>query len=84
MFIAAIRRARFRSMASHVPISIPIAAVSVGATLALTGVLRPAIFWNLGKIQLGRRIVGDVGVSVFLICIGFALVTVGILSLWRR
>ena len=45
----------------------------VGVLFVLFGVVRPEWIWSLGKIQAGRRALGDSGTAVFLIGMGIVL-----------
>jgi hypothetical protein len=67
----------------RLPAYVPLSAVVVGGALALMGALRPAFVWNLGRIELGRRWIGDGGVTAFMIVIGSTLIVLGV-TLWSR
>lgn len=56
-----------------VRIAMPALLLVVGVLFVLFGVVRPEWIWSLGKIQAGRRALGDSGTAVFLIGMGIVL-----------
>jgi hypothetical protein len=64
-------------------ILIPLMAFLVGAGFALTGVLRPPLLWESGKLQLGRRMLGDGPMAGVFIVFGCVLLAVAVFSFIR-
>ena len=56
-----------------VRIAMPALLLVVGLLFVGFGVLRPEFVWSMGKIQTGRRMLGDGGTAAFLIGTGVVL-----------
>ncbi len=56
-----------------------IPALLIGAVLVLVGIARPSMLWDSGKVESGRRLLGDTGMSAVFIVFGlvFCIAVVG-------
>jgi uncharacterized membrane protein YphA (DoxX/SURF4 family) len=56
-----------------VRIAMPALLLVVGVLFVVFGLVRPEWIWSLGKIQAGRRALGDAATAAFLIGVGVVL-----------
>lgn len=62
---------------------LPLMPLIVGVTFALAGLLRPALLWDNGKLQAGRRLLGDGPMATCLIVFGLLLIGVAVFTFVR-
>lgn len=60
-----------------------IPALVIGAIFILVGLLRPAVLWNMGKVESGRKVLGETGMSAVFIVFGL-IFCVAILGTLKR
>jgi hypothetical protein len=55
----------------------------VALAFAMIGILRPEFLWSMGKVQTGRRLLGDSGMSAFFVVLGALLLAMAIFTFIR-
>lgn len=68
---------------SAVRLMAPAVLTFVALAFAMIGIFRPEFLWNLGKVQTGRRLLGENGMSAFFIVLGALLVAMAIFTFIR-
>lgn len=60
-----------------------IPALLIGVVFILAGIFRPSVLWDTGKVESGRKLLGETGMSAVFIVFGL-IFCVGILSTLKR
>ncbi len=60
-----------------------IPALLIGVMLILVGLVRPSMLWDTGKVESGRRVLGETGMSAVFIVFGLVF-CVAILGTLKR
>lgn len=68
---------------SAVRLLAPAVLAFVALAFAMIGILRPEFLWNMGKLQTGRRLLGENGLSVFFIVLAALLLAMAIFTFVR-
>jgi hypothetical protein len=55
----------------------------VALAFAMIGIFRPEFLWSLGKLQTGRRLLGDNGLSAFFVVLAVLLLAMAVFTMIR-
>jgi hypothetical protein len=61
----------------------PLVLSFVALAFGMIGLFRPEFLWNLSKLQTGRRLLGDSGLSAFFIVLAVLLLAMAIFTFVR-
>ena len=61
----------------------PLVLSFVALAFAMIGIFRPEFLWNMGKLQTGRRLLGDSGLGAFFVVLAVLLLAMAIFTFVR-
>ncbi len=68
---------------SAVRLLAPAVLTCVALAFAMIGIFRPEFLWSMGKLQTGRRLLGENGLSAFFIVLAALLLAMAVFTFIR-
>ena len=68
---------------SAVRLLAPAVLTCVALAFAMIGIFRPEFLWSMGKLQTGRRLLGDSGLGAFFVVLAVLLLAMAIFTFVR-